>query len=86
MFVFLFGMFNFDNEEKDEANLNYDYVNMKLRIFGTRVYLNPYLVSQAMKIPCRWGEIFSSWKTPKLEKNQMGNKICWKTYLFQGMV
>ena len=59
MFDFLFGMFSFDNEEIDKAILNYDYVNMELRIFGTRVYLNPYLVSQATQILCREGEIFS---------------------------
>ena len=79
-------MFSFDNQETDEEFLNYDIGNVELIIFGKRVYINPYLVSQAMKIPCRWGEIFISWKTPKLEKNQMANKICWKNYLFQGMV
>ena len=45
VFDFLFGMFSFDNEEIDKAILNYDYVNMELRIFGTRVYLNHDLVS-----------------------------------------
>ena len=63
VFKFLFGMFKFDNKEINEAILNYDYVNMELRIFGTRVYLNPYLVSQETKIPRREGEIFSYWKT-----------------------
>ena len=69
MFDFLFGMFIFDREEIDEEILNYDYVNMELRIFGTRVYLNPNLVSQATQIPCRGEEIFSYWKTPKPGKN-----------------
>ena len=71
----MFGMFNFDNEEINEAILNYDYVNMELRIFGSRVYLNLDLVSQATKIPRRGGDIFSYWKTPKLEKNQITNQI-----------
>ena len=75
MFEFLFGMFNFDNEETNEAILNYDVGNMELRIFGKRTYLNPDLVSQATKILFKGGYIFSSWKTPKLEKNQMANKI-----------
>ena len=78
MFDFLFGMFMFDNEEIDEAILNCDVVNMELRVFGMRVYLNLDLVSQATKIPRKGGDIFSSWKTPKLEKNQMANKICGK--------
>ena len=74
----MFGMFSFENKEIDEAILNYDYVNMELRIFGTRVCLNPDLVSQATQIPHRGGEIFNYWKTPKLEKNQMANQICGK--------
>ena len=78
LFDFLFGMFNFDNEEIDREILNYDYVNMELRNFGTRVYLNPDLVSQATKIPHIWEDSFSYWKTPKLEKNHMANKICGK--------
>ena len=78
VFDFLFGMFSFDNLEIDEAILNYDYVNMELRIFGIRAYLNPDLVSQATKFPRRGGKIFSYWKTPKLEKNKMANKTCGK--------
>ena len=60
MFGFLFGMFIFDNEEIDEAILNYDVGNMEMRIFGKRVYINLDLVSQATKIPRKWGDIFSS--------------------------
>ena len=78
MFKFLFGMFSFDNEEIDETILNYDAGNMEFIIFGKRVYLNPDLVSQETKIPHRGEEIFSYWKTLKLEKNQMSNKICGK--------
>ena len=70
VFDFLFGMFIFDNHvEIDEAILNYDAVNMELRIFGMRVYLNPNLVSQETKNPHKGGEFFGSWKTPKMEKN-----------------
>ena len=76
VFEFLFGMVNFDSKEIDNAILKYDVGNMELRIFGTRVYINPNLVSQATKIPRRGGGIFSSWKSPKLEKNQMANKFC----------
>ena len=83
VFDFLFGMFIFFyNEEIDEEILNYDVVNMELRIFGMRVYLNPDLVSQETKNPRRGGDIFSSWKTPKPGKNQMDNKICGKTIFF----
>ena len=69
VFEFLFGMFSFDNEEIYESIVNYDYVHMELRIFGTMVYLNLDLVSQATKIPRRGGDSFRYWKTPKLEKN-----------------
>ena len=62
----------------DEEILNYDYVNMELRIFGTRVYLNPDLVSQATKIPRRGEDIFISLETPKPEKNLTANQICKK--------
>ena len=58
VFDFLFGMFSFYNEEIDDAILNYDVVNMELIIFGKRVYLNPDLVSQATKIPCKRGRYF----------------------------
>ena len=47
MFDFLFGLLFFYNKEIDEEILNYDAMNMELIIFGTRVYLNPDLVSQA---------------------------------------
>ena len=86
MFDFLFGMFRFDNDDIDKAISNYDYVNMELRIFGTRVYLNPYLVSQETKIPRREGEIFSYWKTPNWRRTRWPIKFVGKLYLFQGMV
>ena len=82
MFEFLFVMFNFDSEDIDEEFLNYDVRNGEFRIFGKRVYLNLDLVSQETKIPQRGGDIFSSWKTLKLEKNHMAIKICReKTYV-----
>ena len=86
MFEFLFGMFSFDNEEIEKAILYYDYVNMELRIFGTRVYLNTELVSQATKIPCSGGGIFSYWKTPNWRRTRWPIKFVGKLYLFQGMV
>ena len=49
LFKFLFGMYNFDNEEIDKEILNYDAGNMELRIFGKRVYLNLDLVSKQQK-------------------------------------
>ena len=75
VFDSFFGMFNFDNGEINKAILNYDVVNMEMRFFGKRVYINHDLVSQETKILHTQGDIFSPWKTPKLEKNQMANKF-----------
>ena len=86
VFEFLFGMFSFDNEEIYAEHLNYDYVNMELIIFGTRVYLNLDLVSQETKIPRKWGDIFSYWETPNCRKIRWPIKFVGKLYLFQGMI
>jgi len=76
VFGFLFGQFNFFNKDIDEAIFNYDVEGVELTIFGDMIYLGPDLVAKATKIPLRGGAIFSSRKNPKLEKNQMANKIC----------
>ena len=50
---FLFGQFNFNNEEIDNAISSYDDESKELIIFGRRVCLDPDLLSGAEKIPCR---------------------------------
>ena len=65
---FIFGRFNFQNEEIDDAICNYDHMAKELQIFGKRVCLDPDLVAKATKIPRRGGAMFNSWKTPKIEK------------------
>ena len=86
VFDFLFGMFSFDNEEIDKAILNYDYVNMELIFFGTRVYLNLDLVSQETKIPCRGGDILALGKPPNYIRTICPIKFLGKLYMFLGMV
>jgi hypothetical protein len=50
---FLFGQFNFNNEEIDNVISSYDDESKELIIFGRRVCLDPNLVSSATNIPCR---------------------------------
>jgi len=76
VYGFLFGEFNFVNEEIYEAIYNYDVGAMELTIFVKRVYLDVDLVIKATKIPRRGEAMFNSRKPPKLEKNDMSNKIC----------
>ena len=84
VFDFLFGMFSFYNEEIDDAILNYDYVNMELKFFGTRVYLNPDLVSKAKKYHTE-GEMFLAIGKPRnWRRNRWPIKFARKLYLFQG--
>ena len=73
---FLFGQFNFNNEEIDNSISSYDDESKELIIFGRRVCLDPDLLSRAMKIPRRGGVMFTTKKTLKLEKGDMANKIC----------
>ena len=75
---FIFGHFNFQNDEIDDAIYSYDHGVVKLHIFGKRVHLDPDLVSKETKIPRREGEMLNSWKTPKEEKIHMASKICGK--------
>ena len=70
--------FNFQNEEIDDAIYSYDHGAMELNFFGKRVQLDLDLVSRETKIPQREGAMLNSWKTPKLEKIHMVNKICGK--------
>ena len=72
---FIFGHFNYQNDEIDDAIYGYDHGAMELHIFGKRVHLDPNLVSRETKIPIREGAMLNSWKTPKEEKIQMASKI-----------
>ena len=47
---FIFGHFNFQNDEIDDAIYSYDHGAMELQMFGKRVHLDPDLVSRATKI------------------------------------
>ena len=64
---FIFGHFNFQNDEIDDSIYSYDHGAMELHIFGKRVHLDPNLVARATKIPLREGAMLNSWKTHKLE-------------------
>ena len=75
---FIFGQFNFQNEDIDDAICSYDNWAKELKFFGRRVHLGPDFVSIETKIPHREGAMLDSWKTPKLEKIQMASKICGK--------
>ena len=48
---FIFGHFNFQNDEIDDAIYSYDHGAMELHIFGNRVHLDPDFVSIVTKIP-----------------------------------
>ena len=48
---FIFGQFNFQNKEINDAIYSYDHGAMELQIFGRRVHLYPDLVSRETKIP-----------------------------------
>ena len=86
VFNFLFGMLSFDNEEIDGAILNYDVVNIELGIFGMRVYLNPDMVSQATKIPCKGESFLALGKLPNWKGTNRPIKFVGKLLMFQGMV
>ena len=47
---FIFGHFNFQNDEIDDAIYSYDLGAMELHIFGKSFHLDPDLVSRATKI------------------------------------
>ena len=63
---FIFGHFNFQNDEIDDAIYSYDHGAMELQIFGKRVHLDPDLVARATKIPRKGGPMLNSRKIPKL--------------------
>ena len=65
---FLFGHFNFNNEEIDNVISSYDDEFKELIIFGRRVCLDPDLLSGAVKIPRRGGLMLTTKKTLKVEK------------------
>ena len=52
---FIFGHFNYQNDEIDDSIYSYDHGAMELQIFGKRVHLDPNLVSIATENPCRGG-------------------------------
>ena len=54
---FVFGQFNFHNQEIHDSIFNYNDGAMKLLILGRRVYLDLDLVSRVTRIP-RKGEQF----------------------------
>ena len=64
---FIFGHFNFQNDEIDDVIYSYDHGAMELNIFGKRVHIDLDLVSRATTIPRREGEMLNSWKTLKEE-------------------
>ena len=51
--MFIFGHFNFQNDEIDDAIYSYDHGDMELHIFGKRVHLDPDLVSIETKLRSR---------------------------------
>ena len=73
---FVFGQFNFNNEKIYDVISNFDDGDMKLVIFGRKFSLEPILISKSTIIPCRGRVMLTSWKFPKLEKNEMTKKIC----------
>ena len=48
---FIFGHFNYQKDEIDDAIYNYDQGAMELHIFRKSVHLDPNLVARATKIP-----------------------------------
>ena len=48
---FIFGHFNFQNDDIDYAIYSYDHEAMELHIFGKRVHLDPNLVARETKTP-----------------------------------
>jgi hypothetical protein len=47
VFDFMFGPFNFENDEIDDAIVNYDDKSMALKLFGHNVYLDVDLLARA---------------------------------------
>ena len=76
MHHFLFGQFNFNNEEIDNVISSYDDESKEFIIFGRRVCLDPDLLSGAAKIPCRGGVMLTTKKILKVEKGEMAKKKC----------
>ena len=72
---FVFGQFNFNNEEIDDVISNFDDGDMKLVIFGRSVCLDPGFISIATRIPRIGGVMLTSWKTSKLEKNEIAKNM-----------
>ena len=68
---FLFGEFNFNNEEIDNAISSYYDESKELVIFGRRVCLDPDLLSSATKIPRRGGVTIESRYGTALKKFYM---------------
>ena len=60
---FLFGQFNFNNDEIDNSISSYDDESKELIIFGRRVCMDPDLLSDAAKIPRRGGVMLTTKKT-----------------------
>ena len=83
---FLFGQFNFKNEEIDNAISSYDDESKELIIFGRRFCLDPDLLSGAAKIPRRGGVMLTTKKTLKVEKGEMAKIICGKRSRLPGMI
>ena len=48
---FIFGHFNYQNDEIDDAIYSYDHGDMELHIFGKRVHIDPHLVTRETIIP-----------------------------------
>ena len=72
MHQFIFGQFNFQNEEIDDSMYSYDHGDMEFQIFGKRVHLDPNLVSRATKIPRRGGGNVKLLENPHARKYSNG--------------
>ena len=68
VFDFMFGPFNFENDEINMAIANYDEIAMELKYFSQSVYLDVDFLERETKIPYIGGATFNSKRTPKVKK------------------
>ena len=75
---FLFGQFNFNNEEIDNAISSYDDESKELICLGGGFVWALICCQVQRKIPRGGGVMLTTKKTLKVEKGEMENKICGK--------